>query len=46
MRFYYNGCGFGVGYSTDDADNFSADWPGSSVEGTGGFEFDGDERIT
>lgn len=42
MRFYYNGCGFSVGYSADDADNFSANWPGSSVEGKGGFEFDGD----
>ena len=40
MRYYDNGSGFTVGYTSRDADNFSRRWPCSTVEGSGSFSFD------
>lgn len=40
MRCYYNGTGFTVSFNENDADNFAANWPASSVEGSGSFAFD------
>lgn len=40
MRTYDNGSGFTVSYSDDDAANFAAQWPCSTVEGSGSFSFE------
>lgn len=40
MRTYDNGCFYTVSYSARDAENFSDQWPCSTVEGAGSFQYD------
>ncbi len=39
MRYYYNGSAFTVSYSREDAHAFAKQWPCSTVEGRGSFQF-------
>jgi hypothetical protein len=39
MRYYRNRGGYTITFSARDANDFSNDWPGSSVGGGGSFEF-------
>lgn len=39
MRYHNNGSGFTVSFTADDAQNFSAQFPGSSLDSAGSFGF-------
>ena len=45
MRTYDHGASFLVTYDALDAERFAADWPGSTVQGGGGFEWSNSGKL-
>ena len=40
MRYFNNGSGFTVAFTSDEAWHFARRWPGADIEGPGWFAFD------